>query len=782
MRHLPLSPPVIIHSSSPPRASSPTCLTPLLPSATMASNSNSLDTPLIPSTSSSSSSLPTTNGHTNGLTNGHSTSPNHRTYGGAEEATMVDIAPAELEGDTDFFCSSTSTLTNQRLRQVLFAVLVFTVVLCIIFYTLLSNQSASPSPPSPSCVHTQSYGTEGMISTTHTLATEAGLSVLKSGGNAFDAAAAIQFALNVVQPQSTGIGGGCLVVFYHADSKEVYTLDGREEAPAGFSEDAFCVNKTTCGFYPSGDVNYCGCAQSGGYPFRDRSTGGHPVGVPGVVAAMDRLLSDYGTKTLAEVLQPAIGLAEDGFPMYWEMHSRLLLNADRMLQWRGSARLFFSNDSNPIAVGQTFKNPDLAATFRSLASSGPSLFYRGRLADDIIQTAASSVNPNTGAVSPLSPDDFARYRAVYRQPVLNEYRQWTMVGMGGPSSGGLSMGMMLNVLEPFQMNELKPQGGEWESRLIDAQDIVWADRALYMADPDWVDVPARQLLSKEYARVRLSNYMHLITGARAALPGGSIPYGNPAPYANSAKRPTTLTEQPPSHQVDADTDNPFAQRYAPAPESEKRGTTHLVVADRWGNVVSMTTTIEENFGSGVVVPGRGFLLNNELTDFTATPADASGRRYANRPEGGERLRRTALGADSGSWGGKRPMSSMSPTIMLNTTSYAPVLAIGSPGGSTIIGTVLNGVLNVVDGGMCIADAIAAPRMLSQNAPSQAEEGWYAAQYDTDRAVMEERGYSISRLVTARPLGFLEGLVIKGKNQYEGAADYTRISVGGADGY
>ena len=771
--------------------------------------STSLATPLIsPATSSSTttpSSSPLPNGHPNGHTNG--LPHQRRTYGGAEDsstspssslAVKVDPSPAvELEGDTPFFCPtfSTSTATTHQLRLMVAALAITVVGLCLIFYAILRSQpsSSSSSSSTPPCLHTQASGTQGMVSTTHSLATKAGLDILKAGGNAFDAAAAVQFALNVVQPQSTGIGGGCFVVFYHAQDAQVYALDGREEAPAGFSEDAFCVNKTQCGLLPSGEANYCGCVRNGAYPFRDRSTGGHPVGVPGVVAAMDRLLKDYGTRSLSDVLQPAIGLAANGFPMYPEMHSRLLLNADRMLQWPGSARLFFSNGSQgPLAIGQMFTNPDLATTFRGLASNGADWFYRGRLGQDVVNTARASVNLATGAESPLTGEDLERYRAVYRYPVLSDYREWTMAGMPAPSSGGWSMAMMMNVLEQFQMNELTPQGGEWESRLIDAQDIVWADRALYMGDADWVDVPERNLLSKEYARARVVALMHPINGARIAQPGGSIPFGDPYPYRATA-RTTGLMQRGVGKAEDDDgfpslsplspPSNPFAERYASAPESDKKGTTHLVVADRFGNVVSMTTTIEENFGSGVVVPGRGFLLNNELTDFTATPTDATGRLYANRPQGGVRARRTAaLPADRGSYGGKRPMSSMSPTLMLNRSTQAVVLAMGSPGGSQIIGTVLNGVLNVVDGGMCVADAIAAPRMISQNAPSQAEDGWYAGRYDKDRTVVEERGYSVSRLVTERPLGFLEGLVIKGKNRYEGAADTTRLSVAHAEGY
>ena len=465
------------------------------------------------------------------------------------------------------------------------------------------------------------------------------------------------------------------------------------------------------------------------------------------------------------------------------MHSRLQLNADRMLQWRASARLFFPDQSEPIAIGSTFTNPDLARTLRDLAQAGPAYLYTGKLAQEIVVAAQQAVNPKTNAQSVLTLDDLSRYRAVYREPVRSSYRDgWSVAGMGGPSSGGLSISMMLNLLELFMMNEMRPQGAEWVSRLIDAQDTVWADRALYMGDRDWVDVPEQQLLSKQYAWARAEEFMRPLQAARKGQNGGQIPYGNPYGFGTAGAGRRLLQEEEEAQSAAAGS-NPFAERFAPAPPSDKKGTTHMVVADRWGNVVSLTTTIEENFGSGVVVPGRGFILNNELTDFTGTPQDSDGRLYANRPEGGLKPRRSARDArDRGSLGGKRPMSSMSPTIVLDSGSGRPVLAMGSPGGSSIIGTVLNGIVNVMDGGMCVADAVAAPRIISQNAASQAEVGWYDEQYAADRAVVQRRGYDVGRLVSERPLGFLEGLRIHSDGAFEGAADYTRLSVAAAEGY
>ena len=779
--------------------SSHTLSTPLIHDSAASDSASSTNSS---SSSSATSSTATTNGHTHSLRNN---------YGGASDTHSLHIdARLSKPTESDGLLTSTSAATLRQLRLALVACGIAIATLIVIIYVVSTTSSVpTTAQPAATCNHTYASGKQGMISTTHTLATKAGLDVLKAGGNAFDAAAAIQFALNVVQPQSTGIGGGCFIVGYHASSSSYFALDGREEAPINYDETAFCFNKTTCGQWPNGNTNYCGCQSQGTYVFRDRSTGGHPVGVPGVVRAMERLLLDYGSGTMSwsDVLQPAITLATDGFPMYAEMYNRLNLNSDRMLVWPASRRLFYSNNGRPIALNETFRNPDLASTLRQLAQNGPDWFYTGRLADEIVSAAQSAINPNTSAQSPLLVDDMYRYRAVYREPIMNEYRGWTQVGMSGPSSGGLSMAMMLNILELFAMPEVRPQGAEWVARLIDAQDIVWADRALYMADPDWVDIPVNGLLNKDYARSRADAYMRATRSARILQPGGTIPYGNPGFGSSASTSNVQIKSQPltaaassslfvhdhhiepldiqqPLQPQQPTVDNPFAHIYAPAPPSDKKGTTHLVVVDKDGNVVSMTTTIEENFGSGVVVPNRGFLLNNELTDFTAMPADGSGRLYANRPQGGVRERRTAVQrSDYGTMGGKRPMSSMSPTILVNTSSGLPVLAIGSPGGASIIGTVLNGLLNYADGGQCIADAIASPRIISQNAGSQAEDGWYSStQYDGDKAMLDDRGYVISRLVTDRPLGFLEGVAIKGKNVYEGAGDYTRLSVASAAGY
>jgi len=576
------------------------------------------------------------------------------------------------------------------------------------------------------CNRQPALGRRGAVATTNFHATKAGMDVLEAGGTAFDAAAAVQFMLALVQPQSTGIGGGCFVIGYSSKDGSIFALDGREEAPAAFNETSFCANPDCWG---NAD---CDCSDGAIAP-RNRTTGGLPVGVPGVVAAMDRLMKLYGTKSLAEVMAPAIAMARNGFPMYEELRKQLLLNKDRLTLFEASRKLYYTNNGNPLEVGQIFKNLDLANTYDHIAKEGIDAFYKGKIAEDIVATVHAAVNPYTGRHGVMTMEDLAGYRAVFRKPVRSNYRDNLLVGMNMPSSGGTSLMQMANILAHWELSQMKPAKAELLHKLIDAQDIAWADRARYMGDADFVDVPIDGLLDQEYARQRAANFTYGLRAARSMFPDtGVVPSGVPPGAENI--------------------------NYGMSLENDRHGTTHLSIADQWGNVVSMTTTIEENLGSGVVVPGRGFLLNNELTDFDGVPADASGRKFANRPEGGKKLRRTALGDDATTMGGKRPLSSMSPTIAFRKDkqgAWRPHLAIGTPGGARIIGQVLNALVYTLDNGLCTTDAIDQPRIISRNQAAEVEMPLWKDRETVD--TLSARGFEVQELITARPLGYVQSV-------------------------
>jgi len=533
----------------------------------------------------------------------------------------------------------------------------FFVVLCTLALGVVCAAAAAPYRQSsePSI----STGTGGAAATVDRLASEAALTILRRGGNAVDAAVAAAAVLGVTEPFSCGIGGGGFLLFYEAPKKpkghpHVFTLDHRERAPAAMRPESFMENGRPLAF---NDARYSGLS----------------VGVPGTVRGWVEALRRYGSKkiTLAQALAPAIAVARNGFTIDQAFFDQTQGNVDYFDDVPTTAALFLDADGTPRDVGTVFRNPDLAKTYE-LISRGASAFYSGEIAQAIVQTVKSPPVAATAnhrwrpGVMELS--DLTSYTAPQRAPVRVRYRGLDVFGMGPPSSGGSTVGEALNILEGYDLASVPRERAL--HLYLEASRLAFADRGAYLADPDFFNVPLRGLLSKEFAAVRRG----LIGDTAARSPLGA---GDPAPFQGAPVRAEfSLTSTRPGT------------------------TTHLTVSDATGNVVSYTFTIESTGGAGLVAPGYGFLLNNELTDF-----NFDSMTHPNRVEGG-----------------KRPRSSMAPTIVLRQGK--PVLALGSPGGSTIITTVLQILVDRFDLGRTLTDALAAPRASQRNAAAVAVEAGF----------------------------------------------------------
>jgi gamma-glutamyltranspeptidase / glutathione hydrolase len=560
-------------------------------------------------------------------------------------------------------------------------------------------------------------GTGGAVATVDLDASRAAVGVLRRGGNAVDAAVAAAATLGVTEPYSAGIGGGGFMVIWLARQGRAVTIDGRETAPAAFRQDSFLDPAT-----------------GQPIPFAERVTSGLGVGVPGTLRTWQRAAGRYGTLPLAELLRPAIRVAADGFVVDQTFHDQTAANADRFRAIVPTRQLFLPGGAPP-PVGSTFRNPDLARTYRLVARTGGRAFYQGRIAEAMVDTVRRPpVAPE--ATIPVRPglmtaSDLAGYRTVDRAPTRVRYRGHRVLGMGPPSSGGSTVGEALNILEGFDL------AGESRTRALfhylEASRLAFADRNRWVGDPDHVDVPLRGLLSQGFADER-----RCLIGERANA--SPVPPGEPFP--------------------------PFGPGCpagaAPAAAGERQGTSHLTVADRWGNVVSYTLTIEQTGGSGIVVPGHGFLLNNELTDFNPAPP-SPGVPDPNLPAPG-----------------KRPRSSMSPTIVL--ADGRPVVALGSPGGATIITTVLQVLVDHLDRGRGLPAAIAAPRASQRNSdPGDAEPAFLATR---EAAVLQrDLGEQFQVAPSTPPLppeiGAATGIAFLGHGVLQAAAEPVRRGGGSA---
>ena len=553
----------------------------------------------------------------------------------------------------------------------------------------------------------------GVVTTSEPAAAQVGADILRKGGNAFDAAAAVQFALNVVEPQSSGVGGGGFMMIHLAKEKSTFVIDCRESAPAAATPDMFASQ-------PS---------------FAVRSTSGYAVGLPGTLLCVTTALDNWGIFELGEVLQPAIGMAENGI----RVSSRL---ADSILSSRlgneignpayDEARNVFKPGGVPLEEGDLLVQPDLAETFRLIADQGPDAFYAGAIAQAIVDTQLATRSGNPDGVGRMTLQDLADYQVAIREPVEGNYRGYRIVGMPPPSSGGLTSIQILKMLERFPIGD-EDQGYGFGSTstlnvMIEAGRLAFADRAIWIGDDDFVEVPTTGLLSDEYAAERSA----LIDPfSRQAF----VEAGDPWPYDSG--------------------DSKGKPNSAQLADEEGRNTTHFSIVDRDGNIVTWTSTIESGWGTGLMVPGYGFMLNNELTDFNSTP------QYNPDPNNFN------PGANDVA-PGKRPRSSMAPTIIFD--GEKPVAAFGSPGGSTIIWSVVNMSLNLIDHEMVVQEAVDAPRIAqtSANGSTSRELGF------KDQVVQEliDLGQTLR---APSVIGSVQTVIIDQQGQRQlGAADKRRI--------
>jgi gamma-glutamyltranspeptidase / glutathione hydrolase len=510
--------------------------------------------------------------------------------------------------------------------------------------------------------------------------------------------------LGVTEPFSAGIGGGGFMVVYRASDGKVTTIDGRERAPAAMRPDSFWENDTPL-------------------PFNDARFSGLSVGVPGTVETWDEALSRYGTISVAEALQPAIRVARNGFVVDQTFFDQTQQNVDYFDDVPSTAALYLDADGTPHDLGTVFRNPDLASTYERIAHLGPKGFYRGAVADALVETVqhppVSQTANHTWRAGLMTIRDLKAYVAPERAPTHVGYRGLDIYSMGPPSSGGSTVGEALNILEGYPLSTLTREAAL--HYYLEASRFSFADRNTFLADSDYFAVPLRGLLSDGFAGTR----RELITGTAATSP---VAPGDPYPFNGGGS----------------------AAAAAVSTDTQPQTTTHITTADRWGNVVSYTFTIESTGGAGMVVPGFGFLVNNELTDF-----NFDSLTHPNRVEGG-----------------KRPRSSMSPTIVLRDGN--PFLAVGSPGGSTIITTVLQILVDRVDLGLTLPQAIVDPRLSQRNtSTTQVEPAFLGT---PEATALSARGHVFS---TTPEIGAATAIEFLGGGHLLAAAEPVRRGGGSA---
>ncbi len=525
----------------------------------------------------------------------------------------------------------------------------------------------------------------------HPEATRAAYDVLKSGGSAADAAVAAQLVLNLVEPQSSGIGGGGFILYWDAKAKRLHAYDGRETAPAGAKPDVFLKDGKPM-------------------PFLDAVRSGHSVGVPGAMALLEHMHKRHGKQAWAALFAPAQRLAEQGFRVTPRLN-KLIVDTPTLKERAETRAYFFGAAGAPLAAGDELRTPEFAATLARLAAGGASAFYRGPLADALLARVRE-------AGGTLALADLAAYKIEEREPLCGLYIGLRVCSMGPPSSGGLAVLQILALLERFPNETVAAEDERAAHLFVEATRLAFADRNRYVADPAFVSVPVKGLLDSDYlaARARLID-------TRRAL-----------------------------EKIEAGTPPENKGEFAPDLGAESPGTSHLSIVDGEGNAVSFTTTIENGFGAQMMA--GGFLLNNQLTDFSFEP-EREGKPVANRVEPG-----------------KRPRSSMAP-VMVFDRDQRLILVVGSPGGARIIAYVARTLMRVLDGGADIAAAIAKPHVATTGAAAELEKG-------TDIEPLAERLQRLGHRVVVRELNSgLHGIQIT-EDTLIGGADPRREGVAMGD--
>lgn len=512
------------------------------------------------------------------------------------------------------------------------------------------------------------------VAAANPLATDAGYQVLKAGGNAIDAAVAVQMVLTLVEPQSSGIGGGAFLM--HFDGADVQAYDGRETAPAAVTGELFMEDGEPL-------------------PFMEAVASGLSVGVPGTLRMLEQAHAEHGQLAWQELFTPAITLAEEGFAVSQRLHTSLA--NDEYLRENDLAQAFYySADGEPLEVGTTLKNPALAAILRRIAEEGSTAFYEGEVAEDLVEQVQSHpVRPGK-----ISLDDISGYQSLEREPLCTPWQQWEVCGFPPPSSGHLTIMQILGMLDQQPLLEAPLENGVtssgWLHQFLEASRLAFADRGRYIADPDFVEAPGG-----DWSLMLAPDYL--------------------------GKRSELIGEESMGENAEPGNPGELAVSFASQPEQPEYGTSHISIVDADGNAIAMTTTIEQAFGSRILADGGtdlpgGYLLNNELTDFSFTP-EVDGQPVANRVEPG-----------------KRPRSSMSPTLVFDQETGALVASLGSPGGAAIIHYTARTLAAMRDWGLNAQEALSLPHAITLGGDVYLEEGRFPEEIIES---LRERGHNVS---------------------------------------